>query len=149
MIRAEVQTRIEEALKVLFARDPVLLESDTGERAVVAKLACYMAPLFPNHDVDVEYNRHGLESKTVELPRECGGGGEKLIIPDIIVHRRGVDTANLLVAEIKKETNPEPRTCDRAKILAMKKQLRYKWGVLIELPSGTGAQYRKAREEWF
>lgn len=146
---ADVQARINEALKILFARDSLLLEFDAGERAIAAKLACYMAPLFPDHDVDVEYNRRGLESKTVELPRECRGGGEKLIIPDIIVHRRGVDTKNLLVAEIKKETNPEPRSCDRAKILAMKKQRGYRWGVFIELPSGSGAQYRKAKEEWF
>ncbi len=143
-----VRERVSEALRTLLSRDARLLEYDAAERAIAAKLACYMAPLFPEHDVDVEYNRHGLDPKSLELPPNCEGGGEKLVIPDIIVHRRGLDTDNLLVVEIKKETNRESRACDLAKIHAMKKQLGYTRGVLIDLPSGPGAERRQPKEAW-
>lgn len=134
---------------MLFARDGHLLEYGAGERAVVAKLASYLAQLFRGFDVDVEYNRHGLDPKVVDLPAGCRGGGRRRVYPDIIVHRRGNDRANLLVVEVKKETNPEPRTCDRAKIEAMKREFGYKCGVLIELPARQGAADRDPKEEWF
>ncbi len=76
----------------------------------------------------------GLEPKSLDLPPECRGGGHRRIFPDIIVHSRGNDSANLLVVEVKKSTNREPRTCDQAKIKGMKREFGYKWGVLIELP---------------
>lgn len=107
-----------------------------------------MAPLFPDHNVDVEYNRHGLDPKDLDLPPDCRGGGEKLIVPDVIVHRRGHGDDNVLVVEVKKDTNRESRACDRAKILGMKRYFRYRWGVLLELPAGPGAGNRQPREEW-
>ncbi len=148
MNRPEIEARLREAVAIMFERDRLLLEYEVGERAIAAKLACYLAPLFPDHDVDVEYNRHGLDPKTVQLPPECHGGGERLIVPDVIVHRRGNDADNLLVVEVKKETNAEPRTCDRAKILGMKKQFGYTWGVLLEVPAGPGAGTRQSATEW-
>src|SRR5437773_438959 len=120
MDRNELEGRLDEAIALLYARDHLLLEYEVGERAVAAKLACHLTPLFPDHDVDVEYNRHGLDPKDLDLPVECRGGGMRLIVPDIIIHCRGNDEDNLLVIELKKETNPEPRACDRAKIEGMK-----------------------------
>ncbi len=144
----DLQARLREPLKTLVIKDGVLLEYDAGEQAIAAKLACYLAPLFPDYDVDVEYNRHGLDPKVVELGQECRGGGEKRVVPDIIVHRRGTDGANLLVIELKKETNIEPRDCDRAKIVAMKREFGYRFGVLIDVPAGTGETQVGAVEEW-
>jgi hypothetical protein len=140
--------RLKAALASLFARDGHLLEYAAGERAVAAKLAAYLTPLFRGYDVDVEYNRHGLDPKALNLPADCRGGGRRRVFPDIIIHRRGHDRANLLVVEIKKETNREPRTCDRLKIEAMKREFGYKWGVLIELPARKGAVEREPREQW-
>lgn len=148
MNQPEIKARLREAVAMLFERDSFLLEYGVGERAIAAKLACYLAPLFPDYDVDVEYNRHGLDPKTLDLPPGCHGGGEKLIVPDVIVHRRGYDATNLLVVEVKKETNAEPRVCDRAKIQGMKTQFGYMCGVLLEIPAGSGARDRKPAEEW-
>lgn len=148
MNQLEIAARLREAVAALFKRDGLLLEYAVGERAVAAKLACYLAPLFPDHHVDVEYNRHGLDPKVLNLPSDCDGGGEKLIMPDVIVHRRGHDDDNLLVIEVKKETNPESRACDRAKIQGMKHYFRYRWGVLLEVPAGPGATEREATVEW-
>lgn len=148
MNERNVKRRVKAALAMLFARDGKLLEYAAGERAVVAKLASYLSPLFRSYDVDVEYNRHGLDKKMLDLPSDCRGGGRKRVFPDIIVHRRGHDEANLLVIEVKKVTNTEPRTCDRAKIEAMKREFGYKWGVLIDLPARKGATEREPKEEW-
>ena len=59
MDERDLKRRVRAALRMLFARDGRLLEYAAGERAVVAKLAAYMAQLFRGFDVDVEYNRHG------------------------------------------------------------------------------------------
>ena len=139
---------LNQALGELRERDSYLLETQVGERSVAAKLACYMAPLFPDHDVDVEYNRHGLDPKSLDLPAECRGGGTKLITPDVIVHRRGHDQENLLVIEVKKQTNPESRACDRAKILAMKASFHYAYGVLLDMPAGPDAGTKEPNIEW-
>jgi hypothetical protein len=152
MNERELKARVDAALAMLIARDIFLLEHGTGERTVVAELASYMARLFRDYDVDVEYNRQGLDprdSKVLTLGPECRGGGKKKVYPDIIVHRRGfLRGHNLLVVEVKRSLNAEPRTCDRAKIDAMKTQYGYRFGVLIELPSGPGAGSKEPQQAW-
>jgi hypothetical protein len=65
------------------------------------------------------------------------------------VYRRGVlRRHNLLVVEVERTSNTESRTCDRAKIDAMKTEYGYRFGVLVELPSGPGAGQRGAHQEW-
>jgi hypothetical protein len=139
---------LQRALQLLFANDAFLLEANVKERAIAAKLACYLALQFPEHDVDIEYNRHGLEPKRVNLPAHCRGGGDKLILPDVVIHRRGNDQHNVLVIQVKKQTNPEPRDCDRAIIEAMIQDFEYAHGLLIDLPTGPGARDRKPLLEW-
>ncbi len=143
-----MEKAVADALQSLFSDEGFLLEADVAERAIAARLAAYLAPHFPKHQVDVEYNRHGLEPKVVHLPAHCRGGGEKRIFPDVIVHQRGHDNENLLVIQIKKETNHEPRGCDRAVIEAMKREFQYRRGLLMDLPAGAGAMGRKAKLEW-
>jgi hypothetical protein len=143
-----MEQMILEAIQQLFRNDGFLMEADAHERTIAARLARYLEGYFPHHQVDVEYNRHGLESKMVNLPQNCRGGGEKLIFPDVIVHQRGHDGENLLVIQLKKETNREPRACDRAIIEAMKDAFHYRRGLLLELPSGAGAVVREPRLEW-
>jgi hypothetical protein len=148
MDQRDVNARLSVAIEALFLNDAILLEYDVGERTVAAQLSRYLAGVFPSQNVDVEYNRHGLDPKAVNLPPECGNGAERLIVPDLVVHRRGTDSANLLAIEIKKETNKESRACDRAKVQALKRELGYAYGVLLELPAGPDAPRRKARVEW-
>jgi hypothetical protein len=139
---------VEDAVRLIFTNDSSLLKNDVAERAICSKLAAYLEPHFPNHKVDIEYNRHGLEPKKVYLPEYCRGGGEKKIYPDVVVHQRGHDNQNLLVIQAKKESNREPRECDRAIVVAMKHEFQYKYGLLIEFPSGPKAMERKAKLEW-
>ena len=105
----------------------------------------YLELRFPKYRVNVEYNRHGLHPKRLNLPSY---GGEKLILPDVVVHRQGHDENNLLVIQVKKESNNESRDYDRAVIAGMKRDYGYTWGVLIDLPAGPGATNRKAHLEW-
>jgi hypothetical protein len=147
--RSAVRAGVRGALRSLLTRDIDLLERNVAERAIAAKLAGYLAQRFRRHDVDVEYNRHGVDPKDVDLPRSCRDRKKALIVPDIIVHRRGTDAENLLVIEMKKRTNRESRACDRAKIIAMKRELSYEHGALIVLPAGRGAKEQDVNEEWF
>lgn len=140
--------QVNEALRLLFAHDSFLLEADVAERSIAEKLARYLAPQFPNHHVDVEYNRHGVDPKRITLPAGFRGGISKLFVPDIVVHQRGHDDKNLLAIQLKKETNRDPRAYDQAIIDAMKHEYRYGRGLLIDLPAGPGAKDRKARLEW-
>jgi len=143
-----MESRLWEALQKLLAEDGELLERNASERSIGSALAVKLAPLFPEYDIDVEYDRHGLDPKSVDLPKYCRGGGKRRIIPDIIIHRRGTDEKNLLAIELKKTTNREPRDCDRAKLEAMKRELNYSAGVLIDLPAGPGALQRDLQVAW-
>lgn len=159
----EVENRIEKALDLLFRNDAFLLEHSVGERTVAAKLACYMAPLFAGYSVDAEYNREGIDprhakSVKTELLQNCksvkkavkDGKPTVRVFPDIIVHTRGEKEAgNLLVVEIKRESNPEPRACDEAKIDVMLMKYKYRYGLFLRLPSGHGAATRKPTKRWF
>jgi hypothetical protein len=145
----QMERSVRRALQQLLAEEAFLLAADVAERAIAAKLGEYLAVLFPDHKVDVEYNRHGLDVKIVNLPPCCRGGGRRRIFPDIIIHQRGHDNANLLVIQIKKDTNQEPRDCDRAIIRAMKRYFRYRRGLLIDLPTGEGAGESQPTLEWF
>jgi len=145
---AQIEANLREALRKLFSEEYELLDRNASERSIGAALAGKLNQLFPDYDVDVEYDRHGLDPKKVELPVYCRGGGRRRIIPDIIVHRRGIDENNLLAIELKKETNRESRICDRAKLEAMKRELSYSAGVFIELPAGPGASERDPQVAW-
>jgi len=143
-----MEKAVQDALRLLFANDALLLETNVAERTIAAQLAAYLRPHFPEHSVDVEYNRHGRDPKMLDVPEQYRGGGKKLIYPDVVVHQRGHDDENLLVVQIKKETNHEPRDYDRAVVEGMMRQFRYKRGLLIDFPAGLGAKNREPRLEW-
>lgn len=52
----QVKERLETALRKLYVRDNYLLENDAHERSITHKLAEYLQQLFPDYDVDCEYN---------------------------------------------------------------------------------------------
>jgi hypothetical protein len=66
----------------------------------------------------------------------------------VVVHQRGHDRENLLVIQVKKETNHQLRLCDRAVIEAMRREFAYRRGLLIDIPAGPGATNREPRLEW-
>lgn len=86
------------ALESFLNRDTELLVRDVNERTITGWLAEHLRPHFPSWEVDCEYNRDGHEVK-----RTNG----QIVVPDVIVHRRGTPD-NLLVIEVKKSNTTEP-----------------------------------------
>jgi hypothetical protein len=69
-----------------------LVYADPGERHVVSELFFLLRPRFPRYDVSNEYDRREQEIKRL---------GKSKIVPDLVVHRIGVQVENLLVIEVK------------------------------------------------
>ncbi len=111
MERAEVIERLNRALGKFREIDRYLLDNDLSERCIASRLAMYLQDAFPDHDVDVEYNRAGEIAKRVPLSKDCdtrkNRDGHPLAVPDVIVHKRGPDGPNVLVLEFKKTSNVE------------------------------------------
>lgn len=131
----DVEARLHCAFDALSHYDRRLLEYEANERTICARLAMHLQAVFPGYDVDVEYNRYGMDPKTVEMNPEPD---ETRIYPDLIVHRRGSQESNLLVMEVKKCTNSEPREYDRTKLEHCVMKFGYEFAVLVEIPVGVG-----------
>jgi hypothetical protein len=147
----EIKARFEKALAAFMGEQSQLLALDVNERAVGAVLAhLYVREVFPDHNVDAEYNRVGLGGlpKRLDLPPECGRPKGR-VYPDIIVHLRGHNDENLLVAELKMARNLQPRNCDHIKLQAFVDQLGYRVGVFVDLPVGEDAGDRVPDIRWF
>jgi len=126
---------------MLFDREIVLLINDTAERTIAAKLAQYLHICFPDHDVDVEYNRMGDVPKRLLVE-----GTFESVYPDIIVHSR-MKQVNILALELKKDSNPEKRWKDLNKLAAYRTELGYSHALFLRL--GTGADAGTVSEcEW-
>jgi hypothetical protein len=153
MDEEDVVTRLNNALRRLTDNDRYLLEFDLSERCIASRLALYLQNEFPEHAVDVEYNRDGAVPKRLGLPEECANyrnpNGEALAVPDVIVHRRGPEGPNILVLELKKTTNRDPRDCDRARVCALREQMGYSFGALIECETRQDQAPAISISEWF
>jgi len=115
------------ALEELLDRDADLLVRAASERAITGALAGYLKPRFEGWHVDVEYNRDDLDVK-----RSNGG----IVLPDIIVHRRGTSD-NLLVIEAKKSNTTEPDEEDLAKLVGFRSSpLQYRNALFVKLIVG-------------
>ena len=133
----EVKDYVERAIATVAEEDRHLLRIDVNERCIAARLAMYLREHFDGYDVDVEYNRHGTDKKQLydliynhNCPRDRDDEGHT-VLPDVIVHRRGVDDSNLLIIEMKKSTNHGGVENDRRRIQAFRKELGYKIGALV------------------
>ena len=126
--RAEITELVESAVSRLMKEQPELLDLDVTERALSHHLALYLAQSMPpSFDVDVEYNRHSADPKRLRLPRRKALDRElraTTVFPDILVHRRNTDDANLLVLELKKPG--EPLDYDNLKLKAFRRELGYR-----------------------
>ena len=86
-----------ESLKYFIQNDRELIDLGANERAATHRIAHYLQNIFPNFDVDCEYNRDGHKKKEIN--------GKKKI-PDIVVHIRN-SHFNFLVIQAKKEKEYE------------------------------------------
>lgn len=129
----EIKEKIGIALQLFLHKDNQLLEYNVNERAISHKLAEYIQILFPEWDVDCEYNRRENDIKRLNRIKECDEQRKTdIIYPDIIVHHRGEED-NLLVIEIK--TNGQDDICDRKKLQLLTQkdgEYGYDWGLYLQ-----------------
>jgi hypothetical protein len=101
MNEEDVQARLALALLRIAENDRHLLVVDISERCIASRLAMYLQNEFPDHHVDIEYNRDADTPKRLGIPEACanyvGPDGRALVVPDVIVHRRGADGPNVLI----------------------------------------------------
>jgi hypothetical protein len=121
------------SLVELFSKDSQLLKVNASERAIAAAIAQYLRPHFEGYHVDVEYNRMGEAPKKVAWSKNLDD-----VYPDIIVHKRMTAT-NVVVIELKKDTNPEKKEKDIKKLRAYRRELGYCHALFIRLGVGDKA----------
>lgn len=138
---AKLHMKIENALREFFRKDACLLSLKVNERSITHKLAEYLQRQFADLDVDCEYNRHGIEKKELSFAlgttaTDCEHA--KTVYPDIIVHKRGRDSSNKLVIEVKKSTGDNV-THDKKKLRVFTKPrggYEYQLGLFLEFDVG-------------
>ena len=137
----EVKAYLMQATARVTHEDRHLLMVDVSERCIAARLAMYLREYFTDYDVDVEYNRHGDDTKKLHAlvdsfrcPRDRDEG--RTVLPDVIVHRRGDDKSNLLIIEMKKSGNQSGLEWDVRRIQAFRAELGYKLGALVVCEMG-------------
>jgi len=135
----DLQQLLAAALDAFHAAELHLLRTDASERSMTHRLAMHLTPLFPDFDVDCEYNRDGFEVKRLELherPVQDDDTEAVTVFPDIVVHRRGHNDANLLVIEVKKAGAAISADYDMRKLRAFKIELKYRHAVHLTLGLG-------------
>ena len=152
MTTDETRDRLERARARVADEDCHLLKVNVSERCIAARLAMYLREYFADHDVDVEYNRHGDDTKHLHdlvYRRDCSRDREEghTVLPDVIVHKRGVDHSNLLIIEMKKSRHRSGIEKDRRRIEAFRAELGYKFGALVVC--STGDHPSIALEKWY
>ncbi len=136
---ANVAARVRGALAVLLEADALLFKVDANERSLTHRLAVHLTPVFPDWDVDCEYNRKGFEQK--KIIHQLGGEDDpnttngSRVFPDIIVHHR-TKPENLLVIEVKKSTSNESDDADLHKLQLLRVQLGYTHALFLRLACG-------------
>jgi hypothetical protein len=134
--RKDIRKLIEGAYQMLIEKDGYLLKVDANERSITHRLAIHLESVFPEYNVDCEYNRNGLDPKKLikfkkEIDPDDTNG--KTVYPDIIIHHRG-ENSNFIVIEAKKISNKDDS--DREKLAIYKKELFYKYAYFVRFPIG-------------
>lgn len=109
-----------------------MLDLEANERSIAHKLAEYLQIEFPEYEVDCEYNRFFKDPKILDVFIEkIGVSKRRLVIPDIIIHKRGNDSHKLLVIEVKKNLEDFHYDEDKLKAFTSQPEYAYKFGVLL------------------
>lgn len=134
-----VDQLLTQALAAFHASELHLLRRDASERSITHRLALHLTPLFPDFDIDCEYNRDSFDVKRLELhdrpvQDDDTGGGDGLS-----GHRGaspGHNDANLLEIEVKKAGAAISADYDMLKLRAFKIELKYQHAVHLTLGLG-------------
>ena len=154
MVFKEVENKLLVALSMLKSNDEFLFEHNVSERSIAHKFAQYLSILFKGYDVDCEYNSNveaDSGKKYIGLLKDIAAHygllreGEKdaeivyrNVFPDIIVHKRGLNSDNLLIVEMKKSSSNISCDYDIEKLNRYtspeyENTLNYAFGVLVYL----------------
>lgn len=126
----DVARDVAHAIGALFAADTALFIRNVNERTITGHFAAHLRRRFIDWDVDCEYNRDG------HVVKKADG---VIVVPDIIVHRRGT-ADNLLVVEVKKSNSRVSDAVDLQKLAAFREShLRYRQGLFLKLVVGASA----------
>jgi len=148
MDKTEMEAILHKALRALYDENSEIINFDIGERTLCSQLACILQRYFRQHSVHVEYNRHGVDPKDIELPDSNGELTTRHVYPDVIVHQPGHDDENLLVIEAKKTSNTESDRYDLIKLEKIRDQLGYRFAVFIRLSVGQDAKVDGVQFRW-
>lgn len=171
-----IERRVNSAIEILRIKDFYLLKNNVNERAITHKLAEHLQYVIGNElDVDCEYNRNidddsnskkihllkyklenisGFKDKKFKLAEAFGDEYCELsVFPDIIVHKRGRNTENLLAIEVKKSTSNISNEYDFLKLKSYTdptevNNLRYEYGAFIKFDTRT-EKYKIPEVIWF
>ena len=124
----EINGKLKTSLDLLYQHDLFLLEKDLAETSISHRLALYLQQTFDAWHVDCEYNRD------LDNPKRLNND---LVLPDIIIHRRGTRD-NLAVILIKKMSRtPKVKQDDLNKLKKYKEQKGYLYAVFLEIGTGS------------
>lgn len=168
--------KVTDAVNQFLEYDIMLLNSGAHEQTISHRIAVYLERRVHSFHVDCEYNRNLHDTKKLDillhnmnLSEECCSSGlsecdkvriyrdnnpnaaswEKIFRPDIIVHRRGTNTANEIIIEIKTSKNCN---FDKEKLKLMTKHdgdYKYKLGVFIKFNNDSQRYSWQASYTWF
>jgi hypothetical protein len=141
----QIEALIVASIRMVQKKDAEFLnpDFDINERSVTHRLAMYLAGLFPEEDVDCEYNRiynddtdeyiaKNLELPVIEKGITLKDTKARTVFPDIIVHRRNTQR-NLLAIEVKMAWKADKVDFDRVKAQAYKFRLNYEYSICLIL----------------
>jgi len=144
----DVEEALQAAKEMFLTNDKYLLQVEANERSLTHKFAEYLQKVIDKRwtgkwKVDCEYNRYGLDIKTVpnEVQEAVGTKTRtndteaRTVYPDIIIHKRGKKEKNLVVIEAKKMKNNRDNSslgADRKKLRVIQNKFRYKYAILLE-----------------
>lgn len=123
----EIKDVINRALMILYRTEKEIINDETHEQTISARLMYHLQHLLPEWNVDVEFNRQGenRDSKTDE-----SGIKRK---PDIIIHKRGPAGPNLAVILVKCEWNSKSRANDVQIVSSIKNEHQYQTAFTLEI----------------
>jgi hypothetical protein len=149
---------VKSALKSVYTNDLLLLQLDVSERAITHKLAEYIQTILSkeSYHVDCEYNKDIDDPKRMCIELEDNANKEieqlpehvqkevkaMLIYPDIVIHNRRSDLANLCVIEVKKsDYSPKDFEHDDSKLKCYTSEYKYKVGLLLIINTGKSVDH--------
>ncbi|MFI1195326.1 hypothetical protein ACH4T9_18980 [Micromonospora sp. NPDC020750] len=143
MSRAQLENWLSCVIWRTVTGDGELFDYHSSERSVMFRIGHYLAMgieahLGPEWHVDVEYNRQGDQGtpKKAWSLRRSEKDRARSVLPDLIVHRRGLRgrESNLLVVEAKKPDCPgTDADYDRKKLQAYLDEHGYQYAVFLNL----------------